>query len=249
MTPPLFFSRATLKGDPAIEALAPLLMPADGSAKLQADHRLVWSLFAGDRAAKRDFLFRRKNPGANANRAQFLILSKRPPLTDSALFDVETKHFAPALAAGDRLGFSLYANPAVTHWRIIDGRKVRHRDDVVMHALKDVPEGERAGPRVDAIKTAGRAWLERQGERAGFEIADAKETLKIDGYDQFEIDRDEKNRHQNRRDRKKDVISISVLTFDGIITVKDPEIFLRELPEGFGRARAFGCGLMLLRRV
>jgi CRISPR system Cascade subunit CasE len=231
MTPPLFFSRATLKSDPAIEALAPLLMPADGSAKLQADHRLVWSLFSGDQTAKRDFLFRRKNPGANANRAQFLILSKRPPLTDSALFDVETKHFAPALAAGDRLGFSLYANPAINRIHRIEGRKVTQRHDVVMDALSNIPPAERAERRPGAIMTAGLAWLEQQGIKAGFAIADAEQTLKID------------------RDGRKRPIRISVLTFDGFITLKDPEIFLRELPEGFGRARAFGCGLMLIRRV
>jgi CRISPR system Cascade subunit CasE len=239
MIQPLFFSRATLKSDPAIEALAPLLMPVDGSAKLQADHRLVWSLFAGDQAAKRDFLFRRQNPGVNANRAQFLILSKRPPLADSALFDVETKHFAPALGTGDRLGFSLYANPAVNRVHRIDGRKVTQRHDVVMDALSNVPPPERAERRPGAIVTAGLAWLERQGQRAGFEIADAEETLEIDGYDQFEIG----------RDGRKPAIRISVLTFDGFLTVKDPESFLRELPEGFGRARAFGCGLILIRRV
>ncbi|MGJ0620176.1 MAG: type I-E CRISPR-associated protein Cas6/Cse3/CasE [Methylocystis sp.] len=239
MTRPLFFSRATLKSDPAIEALAPLLMPADGSAKFQADHRLVWSLFAGDQAAKRDFLFRRKNPGVNANRAQFFILSKRPPLTDSALFDVETKRFAPALAAGDRLGFSLYANPAVNRIHRIEGRKVTQRHDVVMDALSNIPPAERAERRPDAIMTAGLAWLEQQGIKAGFAIADAEQTLKIDGYDQFEIGRDGRQR----------AIRISVLTFDGFITVNDPETFMRELPEGFGRARAFGCGLMLIRRV
>jgi len=239
MTLQLFFSRATLKHDPAIEALAPLLMPADGSAKLQADHRLVWSLFAGDPAAKREFLYRRQNPGVNANRAQFLILSRRPPLADSALFDVETKPFAPALAIGDRLGFSLYSNPAVNRVHRIDGRKVTQRHDVVMDALSNIPPQERAERRPGAIVTAGRAWLERQGQKAGFEIADADETLNIDGYDQFEIGRDGRKR----------TIRVSVLTFDGFLVIRDPGAFLRELPEGFGRARAFGCGLMLIRRA
>ncbi len=239
MTQPLFFSRATLKSDPAIAALVPLLMPADDSAKLQADHRLVWSLFAGDQAAKRDFLYRRQNPGANGNRAQFLILSRRPPLADSGLFDVETKPFAPALAIGDRLGFSLYSNPAVNRVHRIDGRKVTQRHDVVMDALSNIPPQERAKRRPGAIMAAGRAWLERQGQKAGFEIADADETLNIDGYDQFEIGRDGRKRS----------IRVSVLTFDGFLVIRDPGTFLRELPEGFGRARAFGCGLMLIRRA
>ena len=244
MTEPLYFSRATLKSGPSMEALKPLLLPEEESARLQTDHRLVWSLFADDRDARRDFLFRRQTRKSPASRAQFLILSKRPPSANAPLFDVETQLFEPALAAGDRLGFSLYANPAVTHWRIIDGRKVRRRDDVVMHALKEIPRGERGSPRPDAIKKAGQAWLERQGEQAGFEIADAEETLEIDGYDQFEIGRDDSG-----RGKKQKPISVSVMTFDGFLVIKDPETFLRRLREGFGRARAFGCGLMLIRRA
>ena len=77
------------------------------------------------------------------------------------------------------------------------------------------------------------------GQKAGFEIADADETLNIDGYDQFEIGRDGRKRS----------IRVSVLTFDGFLVIRDPGTFLRELPEGFGRARAFGCGLMLIRRA
>jgi CRISPR system Cascade subunit CasE len=199
----------------------------------------VWSLFAGDQTAKRDFLYRRENPGANANRARFLILSKRPPLADSALFDVETKPFAPALAIGDRLGFSLYANPAVNRAHRVDGRKVTRRHDVVMDALSNIPPADRGERRPGAILTAGLAWLEQQAEKAGFAIADARETLEVDGYDQIEISRDGRKR----------AIRFSALTFDGFLVIKDPEGFLRQLPEGFGRARAFGCGLMLIRRI
>ena len=155
------------------------------------------------------------------------------------MFDVETKPFAPALAIGDRLGFSLYSNPAVNRVHRIDGRKVTQRHDVVMDALSNIPPQERAKRRPGAIMAAGRAWLERQGQKAGFEIADADETLNIDGYDQFEIGRDGRKRS----------IRVSVLTFDGFLVIRDPGTFLRELPEGFGRARAFGCGLMLIRRA
>ena len=239
MTQELFFSRATLKSDPAIAALAPLLMPADDFAKAQADHRLVWSLFAGDQTARRDFLYRRENQGASYNRARFLILSKRPPLTDSALFDVETKSFAPALAIGDRLGFSLYANPAVNRAQWVDGRKATRRHDVVMEALSNIPPSDRAERRPGAILTAGLTWLEQQAEKAGFAISDARETLEIEGYDQIEISREGRKR----------AIRFSVLTFEGFLVIENPEIFMRQLPEGFGRARAFGCGLMLIRRI
>jgi CRISPR system Cascade subunit CasE len=40
-----------------------------------------------------------------------------------------------------------------------------------------------------------------------------------------------------------------VLDFEGVLEVTDPVRFLAALANGFGRARAFGCGLMLIRRA
>ena len=40
-----------------------------------------------------------------------------------------------------------------------------------------------------------------------------------------------------------------VMDFSGMLEVKDPARFLTQLAQGFGRARAFGCGLMLIRRI
>jgi len=246
---PLYLSRATLRRAPDIDALARTLDPDDPGDRLQTDHRLVWSLFADDRKAARDFLFRREDRGAPASRARFLVLSRRPPSAGTALFEVETKAFAPALATGDRLGFSLLANPAVTHWREIDGRKVRRRDDVVMHALSGVPKDERAARRPELIDAAGRAWLAGQGARAGFALDDG-ETLKIDGYDQFDIRRrKEEVRADIARGKKGRPISVSVVSFDGFLIVENPALFLQRIAEGFGRSRAFGCGLMLIRRA
>jgi CRISPR system Cascade subunit CasE len=35
----------------------------------------------------------------------------------------------------------------------------------------------------------------------------------------------------------------------GVIEVREPDRFLSALARGFGRARAHGCGLMLIRRA
>ena len=40
-----------------------------------------------------------------------------------------------------------------------------------------------------------------------------------------------------------------VLDLEGVIAVTDPALFLPKLVQGFGRAKAFGCGLMLIRRA
>jgi len=41
----------------------------------------------------------------------------------------------------------------------------------------------------------------------------------------------------------------STVDFQGILTVTDPELFRKALYEGLGKSKAFGCGLMLVRRV
>ena len=43
-------------------------------------------------------------------------------------------------------------------------------------------------------------------------------------------------------------VKLTVMEFDGMLTVRDPDIFLARIGRGFGRGKAFGLGLMLLRR-
>ena len=43
--------------------------------------------------------------------------------------------------------------------------------------------------------------------------------------------------------------SFGALDMSGIVTVREPLPFAKALLCGFGRAKAFGCGLMLVRRT
>jgi CRISPR system Cascade subunit CasE len=233
----LYLSRARMRREPAIEALAPLLLPEEAGPRASASHRLVWSLFAGDRDADRDFLFRREDARDDTGRAGFLILSRREPANESPLFEIETKEFAPMLSPGDRLTFSLLANPAVNRTDPNRPGKIR-RHDVVMDALKAIEKGDerrRARPRL--IEEAGRAWLAHRAEVSGFVLCEDR-PLRIDGYVAIEIARN--------RGRP---IQASILQFEGVLEIRDPQRFMEKLTAGFGRARAFGCGLMLIRRT
>ncbi|QIG50143.1 type I-E CRISPR-associated protein Cas6/Cse3/CasE [Nordella sp. HKS 07] len=238
--PSLFLSRATLKADPSIAALGGLLLPDAEDLRLDADHRLMWSLFADDADAQRDFLYRRDPQSPKS--PKFYILSHRPPAQNSVLFDVETKPFEPHLTEGDILLFSLLANPTVSQSRPReDGRKPRgRRHDVVMAELSKILPGSRAEARRSIIESAGRGWLERQGAASGFVLDSA--ALTIDGYDQKVIT-------SPAGKSRKGQIRISLLSFEGQLRVVDPAAFLDRLAKGFGRARAFGCGLMLIRRA
>ncbi|WP_149541013.1 type I-E CRISPR-associated protein Cas6/Cse3/CasE [Siccirubricoccus phaeus] len=224
----LHLSRVRLRRDAQIAALARLLLPEETGAQAVAAHRLIWALFADAPERQRDFLWRQEQPG------QYLALSRRPPLPLADVFEIETKEFAPALAAGDRLGFRLHANPVVAAGGKPGQRGRRH--DVVMHALHRLPAGaERAEARLETAIAAGRAWFARQGEAQGF--APVGEVA-IDGYETVRLPRE-----------GAPPIRYSVLDFEGVLTVLDPPRFLAALAQGFGRARAFGCGLMLIRRA
>ncbi|SEE05381.1 CRISPR-associated protein, Cse3 family [Rhizobiales bacterium GAS191] len=214
-------------------------------------HRLVWSLFP-EELKERPFLYRDTAPPSGlgrAGRGEFLILSRLPPDDRSRLFDLETKPFEPVLQVGDRLGFSLRANPTV-HSHDKDettsgGKKKTRRYDVVMHSLHALPEGTaRAEARPLLIREAGLRWLTKQGEAAGFKLP-APQGVSVEGYEQFEINPGKRYAIGDRRRRP----GHSRLDFDGVLEVTDPALFLARLATGFGRARAFGHGLMLIRRA
>jgi CRISPR system Cascade subunit CasE len=224
----LFLSRITLRAEPSVATLAPILFDAAGRHRSEASRRLVWTLFADSEDRKRDFLWREDDAG------RFYVLSKRPPQDNHQLFTVETKAFEPALSTGDKLVFSLRANATVGRPRG-DTKRAGKRDDVVMAALKDVPIDARAERRKDIIRQQGLAWLRRQGAAAGFDFDEV--SVSVDGYEPLTI-----------RGAAKGALQLSVMEFDGMLTVRGPDSFLAKLALGFGRGKAFGLGLMLLRR-
>jgi CRISPR system Cascade subunit CasE len=98
-----------------------------------------------------------------------------------------------------------------------------------------VPQDQRAAARLAAAAEAGRAWLDRQGEQHGFRPT---ATIATDGYQRIRLPRD-----------GQPAIVFGQLDIEGVLDVIDPACFLTALARGFGRARAFGCGLMLIRRA
>ena len=139
------------------------------------------------------------------------------------------------LMAGDRLSFSLRANPVVRRRDPSRGRSVKH--DVVMDALRSHPSGERAGIRLEVMREQGLGWLERQAEKTGFAFRPSD--VGVDGYRQQQV---------SRKGRVA-AMSFATLDFDGILDVRDPAEFISGIARGFGAAKAYGCGLMLIRRA
>lgn len=229
----MYLSRLQVAQRPDVDALRELLDPENDGQRADAHHRLVWSAFAGDGAAKRDFLWRSEGQG------RFLVLSAREP-GDSRLFEPpQVKAFAPDLAAGDRLAFSLRANATRTRKTgtfSASGKEKKQHIDVVMDALRAV-SGPRAEVRMKVAQQAGAAWIAGQGSRSGFAV----DHVTVGDYAVQAL--------PGYVGRRKGQPQYGILGMEGFLTVTDPGLFLERLAQGFGRAKAFGCGLMLIRRA
>jgi len=239
----LYLSQIRLARSPAAQALAPLLAPSDPAARRSAQHNLLWSVFADGPDRRRDFLWREERDGS------FLTLSARPPVQSDLFQPHRVRDFAPVLTPGDRLDFQLRCNATRTEKAgglSAEGKEKKRHVDFVMDALhaipgrKDLPEGTdslRAPERMKLAHEVGRAWLARQGERAGFRVLHAEAadygTAVLPGH----------------RGPRKGQPQFGILDLTGRIEITDPAAFLVQLPIGFGRAKAFGCGLMLIRRA
>jgi CRISPR system Cascade subunit CasE len=79
------------------------------------------------------------------------------------------------------------------------------------------------------------AWLEPRASSHGFEISPAR--VGVEGYQPRAVG---KNKKGGR-------IRISTVDFTGVLMVTDGDRFLTTLVEGVGPAKAFGCGLLLVR--
>lgn len=233
MSETMLLSRAHLRKDAPIQALARVLVPDDAAGRAATAHRLVWTLFGDTPERERDFLWREAEPGI------FYLLSNRPPVDHHKLFDLDpAKPFAPALAVGDRLAFSLRANATVARGGG-PGRRGKPCD-VVMAALYGLPAGARAEQRAKKTQEAGVKWLESQGAKSGFTLAQ-----RSDGT----ADARSVSHAVLTLDRRNAAMRIGVLDLEGVLVVSDPTFFCQHLAQGFGRAKAFGCGLMLIRRA
>ena len=202
-----------------------------------AEHQWLWQLFPAPGGSPRDFLYRRHDI---EGMPRYYVVSKRPPQQKNHAWNIQTQSYEPKLEAGDRLRFDLRANPVVTHGR--DGKSKRH--DVVMQEKTRLLheyggtrwqywQGEDKPAPYDLVRTTCSAWLKVRAIRLGFQINE--ESLAVDGYQQ----------HAGQKDQMR----FSTVDFSGELSVVDPAAFGMALRDGIGHAKAFGCGLLLVRRT
>ena len=237
-----FLTRAVIDRQAPEHSLRQLLDPTDMNQAPDAHRRLIWTLFPGS-DKKRDFLWRADGAG------KFLVVSARMPRPSRLFRPIEFKPYSPLMAEGERLAFVLRANAtkdrrSVASEDVLGGtaRKPRRhrRVDIVMNALHEMETNERneggesrASMRMKVAERA-RHWLGVQGNLRGFFL----ESLAVEDYRVSALKR-----------RGGQDATFGVLDLKGTLTVRDPERLSQMLVTGLGRARAFGCGLMLVRRT
>ncbi|WP_404655355.1 type I-E CRISPR-associated protein Cas6/Cse3/CasE [Raoultella ornithinolytica] len=182
-------------------------------------HQWLWELFPGGKV--REFLYRREElQGA----FRFFVLSSEPPVQRD-IFEVQCRPFSPALNVGQMLRFSLRANPTVC--------KAGKRHDLLMEAKRQIKEQAVGRDIWPYQQQAALEWLSHQGEQNGFFL----HKVSVDAYRQQQI----------RREKSRQIIQFSSVDYSGLLVVSDPEIFLQRLARGYGKSRAFGCGMMMIK--
>jgi CRISPR system Cascade subunit CasE len=239
-----------------------------------ADHQWLWQFFPAPMGTPRDFLFRRIEPQGDRRQPMFYVVSARPPQPVHDAWNVESRTYEPDLEEGACLVFDLRVNPvfhemeerkadeqhAYVARRRSKGLKIRERPsmrkiyhDVVMHGKRklkeqagverwtDIDDASRP-PLYELVHETVRDWFcgadgqAGMASRCGFAVDTGR--LRVDAYRQHRVRRGE--------DRE---IRFSTVDLAGELVVTDSGRFGATLLNGVGRAKAFGCGLLLVRRI
>ena len=106
---------------------------------------------------------------------------------------------------------------------------------MVTNALSRLDPSERAAAREATRREAAALWLAKRAADAGCCIDPGE--VHVAAEEWVRIPREQRR-----------PIVFSALTMQGALTACDPPRFIAAIERGFGAAKAFGCGLMLIRR-
>jgi len=197
-------------------------------------HQALWRLFSDSPDRRRDFLYRR------LDNASFLTVSDRQPEKRPFVSRLEVKEYAPKLANGDRVLFSLRFNPVVKRREPKEGnrrgRQVRV-DMVQDERMRQMREGVKTKPRLEIAQDVTLQWLEKRQQTLGLTLE--KETVMAEAYDQSRFGSGGGNK----------AVVLSCIDARGFATVSDVAQLENALFHGVGAAKGFGFGLLLVRRA
>lgn len=220
-------------------------------------HQALWQLFDLPAGSDRPFLYREYERGGQTF---YYVLSTLKPNLDHPFFTVEAKVFNPSFFAGQRLAFELRANP-VSSLKDAQGKSSRH--DVLMLAKKSmISQGFDDAYSIDqAMFDAGVGWMTSQERMQAWGVV-IHPNLELSAYTQHRLRRTKDDLAQQKQPdntidninfdkkltrAKNKMIQFSSLDYAGALEIQDVDLFYSQMIKGFGKQKAFGCGLMLVR--
>jgi CRISPR system Cascade subunit CasE len=186
-------------------------------------HQALWRLFPGCEQADREFLFRveqlQKGIGAEVLMQSII----QPQSSEQSPVLLAQREYVLNIQNGQRLRFRLRANPIKT--------------------IKDSSKGTVEKKGKTFTKTVRVPLLHEEQQQAWLE-------RKLQGFAQLEtlIVQPEPVLYF-RKVKEGRSGKIQTVMFDGVLTVLDAEALNREITQGIGAAKAFGCGLLSVARV
>lgn len=211
----------------------------------QAMHAAIMAAFlpgtaeAGSREAGR-VLWRLDRSGHEYR--LYVVSPERPDLTHvveqagwlGQIWDsVPYEQLLDRLVAGQQWGFRLAANP-VGRGSTSGGQ--RPRGKILPHVTPEQQE----------------QWLMRKADAHGFHIrGSAPDGLKDSVPDLAVTSRsdDRFGRREGENPRSRSLVTVRRVQFDGSLIVTDAELLRSALINGIGRAKAYGCGLLTLKKL
>ena len=252
-----------------------LQLPADA----YAVHQLLWQLFPGRPAGTpQPFIFRdmlqpaMTTQGITLALPHYYLVSDSRPVLPAHLADswqLQTRDYAPVLQPGQRLQFDVRVNPVMDAVvrddqgdPLILKANPAHPDKPVYQTVRAdavwtakqqwarthgfgrwqaVPADRRPAVQ-DVIHQACLSWFNRRCSQWGIApLAGAQ--LRTDRYLPNQTFR------QSHQKQASSPVMLSTVDLLGELEVTDPVRLGESLIKGIGKARSFGCGLLLIRPV
>lgn len=142
------------------------------------------------------------------------------PTSSETWQTVEISPFLDRLEAGQRWAFRLTGNP--------------------VHSVRGMT-GERGKPTAHVTVHHQAAWLMQKADRHGFLVPHNSH-----GEPELMLHSHRAHRFARRSDGTERLISLSTVTFDGVLEVTDAPALRNAIVDGIGRAKGYGCGLLTL---
>lgn len=198
-------------------------------------HKKMWALVSRDKNQQRDFLYRVEYDTCQ-NIKHIYLLGPHQVSSQNNLKIAVSPRYQPQLKTGERLHFKIRANPVIK--RKENGKAKEY--GLVMDAKHQFKKNGRSYQEQlsldELIHEVCMKWLVRKGEQHGFSVK------------QFEVTIDNAREYLIKPPAKQEYM-LRTQDFSGVLTVVAPEVFIKALYKGIGSAKAFGCGLMLVRRI